>query len=161
MLDDPSPYILLSDKTVDDFVKESDVKEFFMETIDTLLENYEPGRLEHKPEVLKQIQDLKNKREEMMETHRKMQQQQLMNANPLELANAYEKKLSEQTIIINSLIQENNKLKEKNEYLDKKMNELINKTIQEKMKMKMKNIIADANVDANVDADKDANTIFI
>jgi len=79
MLDNPNPYTNLSEKTVDDFVKEPDIKEFFMTKIDSMLASYEPGRPEHKPEVHRQMQELKQKREEAIENHQKMMQQQQRN----------------------------------------------------------------------------------
>jgi glycosyltransferase involved in cell wall biosynthesis len=57
-----------SDKTVESFIKfdyEKPVKEFFIEKIDSLLQDYEPGLPENKPEVLKQTKELKIKREKM------------------------------------------------------------------------------------------------
>jgi hypothetical protein len=141
MLENPNPYVTLSEKTVDDFVKEPDVKEFFMRSIDGALALYEPGRPEHKPEVHQQMLELKKKREEAIENHQKMMQQQqqqqqqqrnIMNANPIELATAYEKKLSEQTQIIHSLMQENAQLTTKVGYLENKIKEIIQKSIQQR-----------------------------
>jgi len=137
MLENPNPYISLSEKTVDDFVKEPDVKEFFMNSIDSMLNSYEPGRPEHKPEVHQQIQELTKKRTEAIENHQKMmqhQQRNIMNANPIELATAYERKLSEQTQIIHSLMQENTQLTTKVTYLENKIKEIIQKSIQQKTK---------------------------
>ena len=54
-----------SDKTVDEFVKEHDLKDFYMNQIEVLLKDYEPGRPEMKPDVLKQIEELKVEREKM------------------------------------------------------------------------------------------------
>lgn len=137
MLENPNPYVSLSEKTVDDFVKEPDIKEFFMNTIDAALASYEPGRPEHKPEVHQQIKELTKKRAEAIENHQKMMQQQqknIMNANPIELAAAYEKKLSEQTQMIHSLMQENTQLATKVAYLENKIKEIIQKSIQDKNK---------------------------
>jgi len=134
MLENPNPYTNLSEKTVDDFVKEPDVKEFFMNSIDVMLASYEPGRPEHKPEVLRQIEELKKKRAEAIENHQKIMQQQqrtIINSTPIEIASAYEKKLSEQTQILHSLIQENQQLTTKVTYLEKKINEIIQKSIKQ------------------------------
>jgi len=135
MLENPNPYVSLSEKTVDDFVKEPDIKEFFMNTIDAVLASYEPGRPEHKPEVHQQIEELTKKRAEAIENHQKMmqmQQKNIMNANPIELATAYEKKLSEQTQMIHSLMQENTQLTTKVAYLENKIKEIIQKSIQQR-----------------------------
>ena len=54
-----------SDKTVDEFVKQDDIKDFFMNKIDKLLENYEPGDPKNKPDVLKQIKEIEEERKKM------------------------------------------------------------------------------------------------
>ena len=74
LLDNKHPqYVKDSEKTVDDFVKESDLKDFYMNKIEDLLKDYEPGRPEMKPDVLKQIQELKVEREKQA---REMQKNQ-------------------------------------------------------------------------------------
>lgn len=58
-----------STKTVDDFIKlpkEANIKKFFMEDVDKLLENYEPGEPKMKPDVLKQIAEIEASREKMI-----------------------------------------------------------------------------------------------
>jgi hypothetical protein len=61
-----NPFVKISNKKVTDFVKEENIMTFFLEDIDKELDNYEPGRPENKPEVLKQIQQINKKREEMI-----------------------------------------------------------------------------------------------
>ena len=46
LLDEPNPYVKESRFSVDDFIKESELKHFFMEDIESLLQIYEPGRPE-------------------------------------------------------------------------------------------------------------------
>jgi hypothetical protein len=71
MLDNPHPdYLKESPKTVDMFIKfknERRVKHFFMEEVDKLLENYEPGEPKMKPDVLVQIKEIEAKREKMLQ----------------------------------------------------------------------------------------------
>jgi len=71
MLDNPHPdYLKESAKTVDMFIKfknERRVKNFFMEEVDKLLLNYEPGEPKMKPDVLVQIKEIEAKREKMMQ----------------------------------------------------------------------------------------------
>ncbi len=55
-----------SSRTVDEFVKEPELKEFYMEVIDKLLENYKPGDPLNKPDVLKQIKEIEEERKQMM-----------------------------------------------------------------------------------------------
>ena len=70
MLDNPHPdYFRECDKTVDMFIQtkdERDIYNFFMKDIDGLLEKYEPGDPKMKPDVLKQIKEIEEKREKMM-----------------------------------------------------------------------------------------------
>ena len=109
---------------MDDFVKEQDIKQFFMEDIDQLLENYEPGKPHHKQDVLKQIDELTVKRQKMME---EMQRQQT--ANPLY------PKIMEQVQIIQQLASENNALKEKIKYIEEKMKELLAQSIKDRKEL--------------------------
>ena len=61
---------------MEDFVKEHEIRDFFLNKIDDLLQNYEPGRPENKPEVLKQIQEITEKRKKMQEEHQRQQMMQ-------------------------------------------------------------------------------------
>jgi glycosyltransferase involved in cell wall biosynthesis len=77
MLENPHPDFLKdSPKTVDDFIKnknEEGIKDFFMNQIDKLLENYEAGSPKMKPDVLEQIKKIEAERAEML---RKAEEQQ-------------------------------------------------------------------------------------
>jgi len=70
MLDNPHPdYLKTSNKTVDTFIhraNEGPIKDFFMNQIDKLLENYEPGLPKMKPDVLEQIKKIEAERAEML-----------------------------------------------------------------------------------------------
>lgn len=62
-------YFKESSKTVETFIhneNESNIKKFFMEDIDELLEKYDPGKPEMKPDVLKQIKEIEAKRAQMI-----------------------------------------------------------------------------------------------
>jgi len=54
-----------SSRTVDEFVKEPELKEFYMNVIDKLLEDYKPGDPSNKPDVLKQIKEIEEERRKM------------------------------------------------------------------------------------------------
>jgi glycosyltransferase involved in cell wall biosynthesis len=70
LLDNPHPkFVKESDKIIDDFIKEKELKEFYL-SIDSLLEDYSPGDPSMKPDVLKQMIKLE-------ETRRKHAEQQL------------------------------------------------------------------------------------
>lgn len=65
----PTPVSKVSNKTVDDFVKEPDILKWFLEDIDNTLESYEPGKPEKKPDVLKQMIQIEEQRRLMAEQH--------------------------------------------------------------------------------------------
>ena len=66
LLENPNPqFTKVSEKTVDHFIKfeyENKIKEFFLNKIDSLLENYKPGSPHMKPDVLKQIAEIEENR---------------------------------------------------------------------------------------------------
>ena len=62
-------YQKTSERTVDEFIKEADLKEFYMNTIDNLLREYKPGDPENKPDVLKQIKEIEAERKKMAQQH--------------------------------------------------------------------------------------------
>ena len=108
--------------SVDDFVKEFDIRHFFMEDIDTLLAIYEPGKPENKPDVTRQMKELHEKREKLMMEHEKKQQTAFINEA--------ENKMRDMSIMIQELTLENRLLKDKNQYLDAKITKLIQDLIE-------------------------------
>lgn len=65
LLDAPNQFTKESEKTVDTFIRldaEQGIKRFFMEEIDGLLEKYEPGEPKMKPDVMKQLKEVDEKR---------------------------------------------------------------------------------------------------
>jgi glycosyltransferase involved in cell wall biosynthesis len=104
---------------VEDFVKESEIKEFFLEKIDEFLDAYEPGKIENKPDVLKQLEEMKKKREEQLRIMRENQQGNFVN---------------QLTIQIQDLVKENTQLKEKVAYLEGKMREWLEKERLQRIK---------------------------
>jgi hypothetical protein len=122
----PNQYLKISPKHVNDFIKEPEIKHFFLNTIDDLLGSYIPGRPEFKPDVLKQMDVIKQnhllkiaKQQEEMERQQKMSQ----------LKN-YEKKIGDQTILIQELMMENNLLKDKVKYLEDKFKKMIEERVE-------------------------------
>jgi glycosyltransferase involved in cell wall biosynthesis len=93
-----------STKTVDDFIRftsESNIKKFFMKDIDKLLEKYEPGHPNMKPEVLKQIKEIEAKRDQMIKEEMEKQRQQAQQTGPIVLQRPGEApvELSQQDIV--------------------------------------------------------------
>ena len=69
-------YFKESPKTVDMFIRnesEQSIKDFFMRDIDALLENYEPGLPNMKPDVLVQIKQIQDERAQMIEREKEKQ----------------------------------------------------------------------------------------
>ena len=60
-------YQKTSDRTVDEFIKDQNMKEFYMEKIDTLLKDYTPGDPSNKPDVLKQMVEIEAERKKLLE----------------------------------------------------------------------------------------------
>jgi len=135
LLDDQNmnPYVKESKLQVDDFIKEPEMKQFYMEDVEACLENYEPGRPENKPDVMKQVIEIKKRREEMIAA----QQRNPQNTKQItiqELIDNYEKRIADQNNIIQDIMRENRELKSKNEYLDNKIKEIIREKIAEMRK---------------------------
>ena len=78
MLDNPHPdYFRECSRTVEEFIRKPEEKpiyDFFMNQIDALLENYEPGHPKMKPDVLKQIKEIEEQRDKMMKEEMAKQQ---------------------------------------------------------------------------------------
>jgi glycosyltransferase involved in cell wall biosynthesis len=120
----PSRYI------VDDFVKNSCLKQFYMIDMNELLANYEPGKPEHKPKLLeqmKQIEEERNKRllehNQMMEAQQKLlafkqnNNDKFMNKDIEEIRTQYEKQLADKSYLISELLKKVKELtNELNEY---------------------------------------------
>jgi len=122
----PNKFVNYTDITVDDMVKEEDIKRFFMEDIDEILDKYEPGKPQNKQDVLKQIDEITEKRNKMTQDHINQQKEKQEAYNKLlalasknavptnpEIVDDYKKKIMEMGSIIEQLTMENNKLKDK------------------------------------------------
>lgn len=136
----PNQFIKSSDVKVEDFIKESDVRNFFVNEIDKLLETYEPGKPENKQDVLQQINE---KTQQRIEKQNKIEQEQreynekintLLNktSNKDDFIKSLQEQNQQLSSMLNELTVENKKLKEKNEHLEKKMRELIVNKIEQK-----------------------------
>ena len=117
----PNPYVKESGKVVNDFVKEEFVKQFFLEDIDEVLSNYDPGKPENKPDVLKQMEEITKKRELMIQQQQQQQQQQQI-----------QQQLQYNHNVIQQLLNENTMLKEKVAYLEGKIKLFFEDKIAEK-----------------------------
>jgi glycosyltransferase involved in cell wall biosynthesis len=140
LLDNPDQFVNVSDKKVEEFVKEPDLKQFFMNDIDNLLKMYEPGKPENKPDVLKQLDDIKHQREEMIAEHQRKQLEYQDTINKVSqmyglpgnqnlIAN-YENRMNQMSVIIQELTMENKLLNDKVKYLEDKIRQIIKEQIE-------------------------------
>jgi glycosyltransferase involved in cell wall biosynthesis len=122
-------YQKTSSRTVDEFIKDEAMKEFYMEKIDSLLKGYKPGDPSNKPDVLKQMIEIDEERKKMMEQNNGSGQGQIiLNQDGKEIAltnqqivqiiqqqqeqlQKFEKILQEKDSLINNLIRELNNYK--------------------------------------------------
>uniref|UniRef100_A0A6C0KQL3 Glycosyltransferase 2-like domain-containing protein n=1 Tax=viral metagenome TaxID=1070528 RepID=A0A6C0KQL3_9ZZZZ len=104
---------VLSRYNVDHFIKDPELKQFYMKDMNSVLENYLPGRPENKPELNKQIIKMEEERNKRINNQKKMletQQKIIDNMNkPIikeieELRREYEDKMSEKNCLINDLL---------------------------------------------------------
>jgi glycosyltransferase involved in cell wall biosynthesis len=103
----------LSRYTVDDFIKDPILKQFYMVDMNDLLTNYEPGKPENKPKLLEQIKKMEEERNRRLEDHNKMlmaqsrifsNQGQQPQQQIDELRKHYEKQMGEKVYLINELL---------------------------------------------------------
>jgi hypothetical protein len=109
-------------------VKETEILKFFMEDIDDMLNNYEPGNPLHKQDVKKQLADMKVERENKIQQHIKKQteyQNTMNKINMLMNPQGLQEQINDQITVIQQLTLENNQLKEKVEYLNAKIKQFI------------------------------------
>ena len=133
LLDKPSEFMKESAKKVTDFIKDDTILHFFMNDIDKLLDSYQPGRPENKPDVVKQIDTLTKNRQHM-ETQLQQMQQQMQQKMQQQMQQQVQQVKMQYESRIAQLTAENLMLKDKTEYLTKKMSDLIQKQIEQKKK---------------------------
>ena len=76
LLENANPqYTKESEKTVELFVQEPDLRDFYMNQISEVLKTYEPGRPNMKPDVLMQMVKIEKERKKEMEKAQQMQMQ--------------------------------------------------------------------------------------
>ena len=124
----PNPNVHETTLLPKDLIVEKEILKFFMEDIDQLLDNYELGNPDNKPDVKKQLAEIKIEREKKNQEYMKQQadyQQILNNATMMSNPAITQKKLNEQSIMIQQLMFENNQLNEQVQYLNNKIKQLI------------------------------------
>jgi hypothetical protein len=131
LLQHPNEFMNISNKKPTDFIQETDILHFFMNDIDELLNNYDPGDPKHKHDVLEQIDKLTKQREDIFK--KQVEYQETMNKlQSINNPNYAPEKINELYMVVQQLTVENNELKDKVTYLEKKITQLINLKIQQK-----------------------------
>jgi len=128
MLDNPNKYMKISSKTIDDFIREPEIKKFFLEDIDEALDKYQEGDPIYKERVLEQMVSMTTKRNLVLR-----EKELIAHKNTIE---QLQSKLSNQMILMQDVMrenaglkEENGKLKEKVVYLEDKIKEVIQSKI--------------------------------
>ena len=119
----PNQFMKMSEKTIDDFIKEPEIRKFFLDEIDDALEKYREGDPIFKIDVFEQITALTQKR--------------VIAAKEKEI-DVYKSKMEElnnqfltQYTMLQEVLKENATLKEKNLYLEDKLKEIIKAKVAE------------------------------
>ena len=128
----PNPHIHETQTLPSDIVKEPEVLKFFMNDVNELLDLYEVGKAKYKPDVIKQIAEIKEQRENMM----KQQMSQQNHLQRIQIPEFIQNTVSQQIATIQKLTKENKELLEKNNYLEGKLKQLIDERIKEKIQEK-------------------------
>lgn len=74
-------FVKKSSLKVSNFIKDSELKEFYTDKITDILNNYKLGNVENKPDVLKQTEEIKKKREQMVVDQQKNQKSGVVVSN--------------------------------------------------------------------------------
>jgi hypothetical protein len=143
-------------RTVDEFVKEAEMKEFYMNTIDKLLPNYDPGHPKNKPDVLKQIKEIEEERRKMAMEHQQRQQEQgegkiILNQNGqnIELNNQQIVQIMQKQQ--EQLQQFSKLLREKDEKIKQLENEINSTSLKELTKVEVKDDNNLTNINSKLD----------
>ena len=125
------PNIRDTNVTPQDIIKDTNILNFFMEEIDCILDNYEPGRPENKPDVIKELNTIRKKREEVIAKHTEYYET-INKINMMSDPQILQQKVNDQSCVIQQLTIKNSQLQDKVNYLEKKLFQLINDKIREK-----------------------------
>jgi glycosyltransferase involved in cell wall biosynthesis len=110
-------YMNLSNKTIDDFIKNEYIKDFFMIHIDDILSKYDFGKVENKPEVLNKIKEINDKKTQIFQNQMIQNMEQQNNVNK-----QLEKQIQEHKQLIHILMKDNIDLKTRVSVLENNLN---------------------------------------
>lgn len=149
--DAPNRFCVPSDKVVNEFVTDEEIKKFFLVDIDDKLKAYEPGSPSNKPDVIKQTKELTIERQKMQEEARQKNGQPMfmmehpekgkipLNPNQiLDIVKQQQNKLKEQQDIINMLSDKLKALENNNTFIEQKDNGDDINILSDKLKLEEK-----------------------
>ena len=113
-------FVNVSSVNVSDFIKDNELIDFYINNIDIVLEKYHQGKPENKPDVMKQLEEMKYNREKLMLQHQLAESQKQ--------AQQYIQHLQGE---LQKAMMENSHLKEKNLYLENKIKSIITQKISD------------------------------
>ena len=135
----PNPNIHETPLVPKDLVKEPEILKFFMDDVNSLLDNYDLGKPDHKPDVKRQLAEMKIQRENQIQEMKKQQTDYQNTINKITMMKNPEiaqQKINEQGTIIQQLMFENNQLKQQLEYLNNKIKQLITAELEKRKEEK-------------------------
>jgi len=148
-------YVKESEKTVDYFIKEQDLKDFYMNKINYLIDNYKPGDPVNKPDVIRQTEVLKKERTKKQNESVKISFTMIdgtlkdMNLNELnEYVNGIKNNNINQTKLIDALKGKLKEVMERNNTLESDINNL---NIQLKQMLDLQDNSNGDNIVINID----------
>lgn len=128
LLENPDPRVCRPvTLTVDNFIKDNDLKQFYTIDIEKALKEYSPGRPDMKPDVLKQIEEIQSERKKIMDEYKKSSQMQSIMVQE----QGKEPRVLNTEEIINLLSQQRNEIDRLNRLVD------ANKTFIDLLKNKL------------------------
>jgi glycosyltransferase involved in cell wall biosynthesis len=112
MLDNPQQSKISESRyNVDDFIKDPELKQFYIIDMNNILENYELGKIEYKPKLVEELKKTELQRNKMIQEHTQFmqtQQQIMLNlqTNKVidEIKQQYDKQINDKNRIINELL---------------------------------------------------------
>lgn len=81
LIGNETKFVKKSSLKVSNFIKDLELKEFYTDKITDILNNYKLGNVENKPDVLKQTEEIKKKREQMVVDQQKNQKSGVVVSN--------------------------------------------------------------------------------
>lgn len=117
LLDEPNQFVNVSPLIVENFIREPEMIQFYMNDVDSLLALYDPGSPIHKKDVNDQIILLKEEREKMAKDQQnsamfkfEMQLRQELQMQLQQCVHHYEQKLAEKTRLVSEVLKRNKEL---------------------------------------------------